>query len=277
MDRKYFILNKDTYGYYSLEEIFSLYKNMILTYSNKAYYHYDKKIEIDDIFQACSMCLMKAYYDYDIEKYHVGFSHYFKRCLVNKLIKIGVSEFKTYRKGYDKNINVVSLNEIIGGEDLSGNELEYFIPDKHSDDFEEDVINKIIISHAIEKKLNDHQKEILHLWMEGNNYSEIANHFDCTYTNIGNIVTTCLGKISKEITDRSISEVELMDECRINGCKSEGISKISKKYGIPECAIKYDIMHYEIADKLSGKIKEKRRRKNIQNINKRRQNAELCG
>lgn len=166
------------------KELFS--KNIKLAYYIADRYLINYPDEKEDIRQIALMSLWKAVLKFDGR---VAFSSYACAAMINNIN----CYLRDYRKK-DK-YNIISINEEI--KDYENKTIEDILIDKH--DYIEESITKTDLYNSINNiDLNDGDKYILSLYMEGFTQIEISKKFGLSQGTISRILKNIFNKIKGE-------------------------------------------------------------------------------
>ncbi|TCK98825.1 RNA polymerase sigma-30 (SigH) subunit [Natranaerovirga hydrolytica] len=181
----------------ALEFLMNKYKNLV---KKKARTYFLIGADNDDIIQEGMIGLYKAIRDYKNDK-ETSFKVFADLCITRQII----TAIKAYtRKKHVPLNSYVSLNKPMFEEDYEKDSLMDRMPSEKIINPEELLIDKenlYIIEKELEKRLSKFEKNVLHLYLDGVNYTEIAVHLNRTVKSIDNALQRIKRKVELILED----------------------------------------------------------------------------
>lgn len=175
-NKKYLILNKDTKGEYTFEEISERYKYKIM----KEIRAWKLTYEEDELFQVALIAMWEAYERYDVSK---GVSFY------NFAIKYIRGKLKKYNKVNNRTVDIsYSLDECFT-----------YKEDAMQHDFSDEVIDKVFIEDELNKLKECEKQALVDTYCKGKTLREVSKTQGVTNTCIEMRRKAGLKKIQESI------------------------------------------------------------------------------
>lgn len=175
------------------EYILSKYKNLV---KRRAKAYFLAGADRDDIVQEGMIGLFKAIRDFDVTK-QVSFRGFAAVCIKRQMISAVKG---ANRKKHAPLNSYISLSEPIY-DDNDERKLVDMLAEKKTIDPEEVFLRREkaeMLSAEIDKKLSNLEKTVLHLYIDGMNYQEIAIELDRTPKSIDNALQRIKRKLNMD-------------------------------------------------------------------------------
>lgn len=184
MNAKSLLISSDTVETLTFEQVFDKYQALMVN-SIKSYID---NFGYDDMYQVASMGLWRAYRDYDLSKYKVGFGYY-AAIVIKNYIRMN---YRNHKRSVN---DALSLNSII---DTKDEDIEYIDRLEDNYNLENAVISRIGLIQAL-KNLEEKERIYLLLSLNGIEQKEIARRYDTLQPTVSRVIIKAKKKIKDSL------------------------------------------------------------------------------